>query len=1068
MTEDREERSRTPAPTGAARNFLAGGGEAGALMRKLDWAATALGEPDGWPQPLKTLVGILTAAQQPMCIIWGLEQTFIYNDAYAPILGHRHPAAMGQLYLEIWPEVREDLTPLLNRVFAGEAIQMDDIALTLERGDQPEEAHFSFSFTPVRDEMGAVAGLFCPCTETTANVMLNRQLARERLRQQRLLQQMPGFVCVLSGPTHIYEYINDAYVEISGSRDFLGRTVRDVFPELEGQDRVELLDQVYATSVPFLARDLPIRLAGDDRFIDMLIEPILDDAGGVTGLFVGGYDVTERNRVEQALRESDSRFQAITDSINQMIWSTLPDGYHDFYNQRWYDFTGVPKGSTDGEAWNGMFHPDDRDRAWSRWRNSLETGDLYEIEYRLLHRSGDYRWVLGRAVALRSEGGKIIRWFGTCTDIQDIVEAREVLKQSAERLKREVVEGTAERKLLADIVEGTDALVMVLNLEYGILALNKANANEFELIYGVRPKVGDNVLDLLADQPDHQAAMRSGWAPALAGKEFTFTEAFGDPKRARPHYEVKFNALRDENGEQIGAYQFTYDVTDRLRAQAKMEANQARLSTIFATSYQYQALLAADGTVLEVNSTALEGIKSRIEDIVNKPFWATPWFTETPGMPEAVRAGVAYVAAGNDFRQEVMVNLPIGQRTFDFSMRPVRDQNGMVVAIVPEAVDITARRQAEDALRQSQKLEAMGQLTGGVAHDFNNLLTPIIGGLDMLQRRGLGGEREQRLIEGALQSADRAKTLVQRLLSFARRQPLQSVSVDVTSLVTGMADLIASTTGPQIEVVVDVAEDLPAAKADLNQLEMAILNLSVNARDAMTSGGTLRISAVAETIKQRHRTALEPGPYIRLSFTDTGIGMDEATLAKAIEPFFSTKGIGKGTGLGLSMVHGLASQLGGALRISSKLGLGTDVEVWLPVNAGPPPLSEDILPTVGPKLVGTALLVDDEALVRMSTADMLTDLGFAVVEATSAEEALVAMAKGVHFDLLVTDHLMPGMTGVDLAGLVQKQRPGVPVLLVSGFAESQGVNSTMPRLIKPFRQVELAASLIGLMAAKDR
>ena len=237
LTEDREDRSRTPAATGAARNFLAGGGEAGALMRKLDWAATALGEPDGWPQPLKTLVSILTAAQQPMCIIWGLEQTFIYNDAYAPILGRRHPAAMGQLYFEIWPEVREDLTPLLNRVFAGEAIQMDDIALTLERGDQPEEAHFSFSFTPVRDETGAVAGLFCPCTETTANVMLNRQLARERLRQQRLLQQMPGFVCFLSGPTHIYEYINDAYVEISGSRDFLGRTVRDVFPELEGQDR---------------------------------------------------------------------------------------------------------------------------------------------------------------------------------------------------------------------------------------------------------------------------------------------------------------------------------------------------------------------------------------------------------------------------------------------------------------------------------------------------------------------------------------------------------------------------------------------------------------------------------------------------------------------------------------------------------------------------------------------------------------------------------------------------------------------------------------------------------------
>ena len=1036
------------------------------MMRARDWAATPLGPADGWPQPLKTLVGVILAARQPMCILWGPRRTYLYNDRYAPILGYKHPAGLGQAYFDVWPEVREAVAPLLARVDLGEAIQMDDLALTLERRDPPEEAHFSFSFTPVRDESGAVAGIFCPVMETTARVMQDRQLATERLLQRRLLQQMPGFVCVLSGPTHVYEYFNDAYVAISGPRDFLGRTVREVFPELEGQDRVELLDQVYATAIPFLARDLPIQLAGDDRFIDMLVEPILDDAGGVTGLFVGGYDVTERKRVEQALRESESRFQAITDSIDQMIWSTLPDGNADYYNQRMYAFTGLPQGSMDGEAWSQLVHPDDRDRAWARWRHSLETGDLYEIEYRLRHRSGNYRWVLGRAVPMRGEAGEIVRWFGTCTDIQDIVDAREILKRSALRLEREVAEGTAERRVLADIVEGTDALVLVLDLNYAILALNKANADEFERIYGVRPKVGDNVLDLLADQPEHQAAVRAGWGPALAGEEFTFTEAFGDPRRARPFYEIKFNTLRGETGERIGAYQFTYDVTDRLRAQATLEANQARLSTIFETSYQYQALLAADGTVLEVNSTALEGIGARIEDVVDKPFWATPWFADTPGMRQAIRAGVAHVAAGHDFHQEILVNLPRGERAFDFSMRPVRDASGVVVEIVPEAVDITARRQAEDALRQSQKLEAMGQLTGGVAHDFNNLLTPIIGGLDMLQRRGLGGEREQRLIEGALQSADRAKTLVQRLLSFARRQPLQSIAVDVASLVTGMAELIASTTGPQIEVVVDLARDLPTANADPNQLEMAILNLSVNARDAMPSGGTLRISAAAEMIEPGHRTALSPGLYVRLSVADTGVGMDEATLAKAIEPFFSTKGIGKGTGLGLSMAHGLALQLGGALKISSQPGLGADVEIWLPVKAGPCPAPEVDLPTAGARLVGTALLVDDDPLVRMSTADMLTDLGFAVVEAASAEEALAVIDQGVGFDVLVTDHLMPGMTGVDLAARVQTRRPGVPVLLVSGFAETEGVDATLPRLIKPFRQVELAARLIGLMGIK--
>ncbi|HLM53299.1 MAG TPA: ATP-binding protein, partial [Pseudoxanthomonas sp.] len=377
--------------------------------------------------------------------------------------------------------------------------------------------------------------------------------------------------------------------------------------------------------------------------------------------------------------------------------------------------------------------------------------------------------------------------------------------------------------------------------------------------------------------------------------------------------------------------------------------------------------------------------------------------------------------------------------------------------------DMTAQVQAEEALRQSQKMEAMGQLTGGVAHDFNNLLTPIIGSLDLLQRKGLGGEREQRLISGAAQSAERAKILVQRLLAFARRQPLQSVAVDVARLVTGMADLVSSTTGPQVKVVVDAPEDLPAANADPNQLEMALLNLSVNARDAMPDGGTLRISASAETVEPGHPSGLYGGAYIRLSVADSGIGMDEATLARAVEPFFSTKGIGKGTGLGLSMVHGLASQLGGALVLRSHVGLGTNVELWLPQSASAPEAeASNADAATGPAATGRALLVDDEELVRLSTADMLNDLGYAVIEASSAEEAMRRIAEGERFDVVVTDHLMPGMNGTDLALAIRAARPGLPVLLISGYAEREGIEPNLPRLTKPFRKDELASSLAQL------
>jgi CheY-like chemotaxis protein/two-component sensor histidine kinase len=353
-----------------------------------------------------------------------------------------------------------------------------------------------------------------------------------------------------------------------------------------------------------------------------------------------------------------------------------------------------------------------------------------------------------------------------------------------------------------------------------------------------------------------------------------------------------------------------------------------------------------------------------------------------------------------------------------------------------------------------------------VAHDFNNLLTPILAVLDRLQRQSRGDERERRLIDGALQSAERAKTLVQRLLAFARRQPLQPHAVEVGALVQGMAELVASTTGPRIEVRVELPPDLPPALADANQLEMALLNLAVNARDAMPEGGTLTVAASRESVrgKQAAASGLRPGHYVRLSVRDTGTGMDEATRARAVEPFFSTKGVGRGTGLGLSMVHGLAAQLGGGLNLQSQPGQGTTVDLWLPISAvtvedegrAPDPASI-------PRAHGTALLVDDEDLVRVSTADMLVEFGYEVVEASSAEEALRLMGEGLRPDLVVTDHLMPGLSGAELARQARALRPGLPVLIVSGYAEVDGVSPDLPRLTKPFRASELAASLRALM-----
>jgi signal transduction histidine kinase/CheY-like chemotaxis protein len=370
---------------------------------------------------------------------------------------------------------------------------------------------------------------------------------------------------------------------------------------------------------------------------------------------------------------------------------------------------------------------------------------------------------------------------------------------------------------------------------------------------------------------------------------------------------------------------------------------------------------------------------------------------------------------------------------------------------------------AEEALRQSQKLEAMGQITGGVAHDFNNLLTPIIGSLDMLHRKRIGGEREQRLVDGALQSAERARILVQRLLAFARRQPLLPTAVDVEASISGMAELIRSTSGPRVRVEIDVSPELPTVRADANQLEMAVLNLAVNARDAMPEGGTLTIRARLDELGTGNLPHVAPGTYMRLSVADTGIGMDSATLARAVEPFFSTKGVGRGTGLGLSMVQGLASQLQGGFALNSRVGLGTEVSIWLPLSGEKATASlNDPESTVTIPTMGTVLLVDDDALARSSTADMLLDEGYKVIEAVSAEQATKLIADGLVPDLLVTDHIMPGASGTDLAYRLRAQFPKLPIVIISGYTEVEFVAPDLPRLAKPFRQAELTALLTTL------
>jgi PAS domain S-box-containing protein len=428
------------------------------------------------------------------------------------------------------------------------------------------------------------------------------------------------------------------------------------------------------------------------------------------------------------------------------------------------------------------------------------------------------------------------------------------------------------------------------------------------------------------------------------------------------------------------------------------------------------------------------------------------------------------------------------RRQLELSAFRIEPSSRKAVAVIFQ--DVTARKRAEQELRElneglearvtatvaeretviaqlheAQKLETIGQLTGGVAHDINNLLTPITGALDLLNRRyGADDPRSARLLDGALQSAERAKILVSRLLGFARRQALETRAVDIAQLFEGMRDLIASSIGPAIELRMLPVHDLPAGIADPNQLELAILNLCVNARDAMEGGGVLTIAADRVVLGPDRASKLNPGAYIRISVIDTGAGMDDVTLAKAVEPFFSTKDVGKGTGLGLSMVHGLAAQLGGAFELQSNVGQGTRADLYLPVATAGTALAAARLPAASkPVRPLRLLLIDDEELVRRGTAEMLRELGHEVHEAAGGAQALAKLRTGIQIDAVVSDYMMPRMNGTEVAERIREAHPQMPILIVTGYAGGD-LDLPLPQLAKPFRQVDIAMAIDQLIA----
>jgi PAS domain S-box-containing protein len=1055
----------------ASSTFLVGGGAAGALMRALDWSCSPLGDPEEWPQSLRSVVGLLLTSKFPMFVAWGDELGFLYNDAYAEILGAKHPRAMGERFQEIWAEIWPDISPLIDAALAGDAIYRENLPLVLNRTGSDEQAYFTFSYSPVRDESGRVAGMFCAVAETTQAIVAERATRESEARFRNMADHAPVMMWV-TDPTGHCTYLNRRWYEFTG--------------QVAGQgEGFGWLDAVHPDDRPVAERAfveanadrrdyrVDFRLRRKDGVYRWVVDAAasrVDDQGSFLGYVGSVFDIDARKEIEAALQASEARLRLALEGARLGTWDWDLRTMRGFWSPRTMEILGVADGNdVTVERRNETIHPDDRERVWRELQEAREAGDELVTEYRVLRPDGAVRWVASRGSVRRDEAGQPIGMSGIVLDVTERAQAEIALRELNETLEHRVEQAVAEYKVLADIIESTDAAVQAVDRSFRFLAINGPAQRSYKELFGVSPVIGQSLLDALAHVPAERDAAESVWRRALDGEAYQEIGWWGDGALDRRAYEMSFRPLLNFQGEVVGAYLFGHDITERLLEQERLAAAETarrEADALYRAYFENTAealfvigVLPDGGFVIEdLNPAHQQSIGLPLPEVAGKRIDEVLPSELAESVQDHYRRAIAKNGV-YQYRERFELH---GRAThWDTVLVPVRDTHGRIVRLIGSSRDLTAQVAAEEQLRQSQKLEAMGALVGGVAHDVNNLLSPIVGGLDLLHRRGVGDERSARLIDGAMQAAERARILVQRLLSFARRQPLQPVAVDLSELMPGMADLIRSTSGPRIKVELDLAADLPPVLAEANQLEMAILNLSVNARDAMPEGGSLTIAARQEDVGHNHRSGLSTGTYILLSVSDTGTGMDEATIKRSIEPFFSTKGVGRGTGLGLSMAHGLASQLGGALTIRSKVGLGTSIELWLPLATTVLLGSESGREAAFTASFGLALVIDDEELVRASSAAIVAELGYSVVEASSAEEALCLLKEGLEPDLVVTDHLMPGMSGTDLARMLREVRPNLRTLIVSGYAEVDGIAPDMAILRKPFRASDLAEALQG-------
>jgi PAS domain S-box-containing protein len=950
------------------------------------------------------------------------------NPAYYRLMGARD--IVGRTISEAFPEVvGQDFEALRDRAYAtGEAHYAKSASLKVQRvaGQPLEERFVDFVYQPIRDENGQIVGIFAQGNDVTDRVFAERSARENDANFQAVTQIMPNHLWTAQ-PDGAVDWVNERATEYFGIPDLKNdgaRWLETVHPDDRASSGLAYQTAI-RTGTPYETEFRARRYDGAYRWFLARAIPVRDPDGAIVRWVGTNTDIHERKLAEDANTRDRDRFWQLSQDLlvvcdfQGAITAVNPAVTH---------LLGWAEDEFVGADILTFIHPEDLERSQAQLGNLTDGQVMQSFENRFRAKSGVYR---------------VIAWAGVPEAGRIHSIGRDMTEERAARRERE------RSWTLSPVIK------VIATADGRTLAVNPAWTKL--LGWTEADSVGRHVNEFLAPEGiEHgqRGLQQLGLGQTMVDYETVSHTKSGERRR------ISWTTM-PEGGI---LYAYGRDVTAERHAAEALAASRADRDRIWTTTNDLMAVVGQDGYLKSVNPAWSRLLGYDEATLLARPFLDFVSEADRPRVL-AVMAQLARGEGPTEF-EDRLVHADGQISLIAWNAEPLGDTFYVV------GRNVTEQRQVEEALRQSQKMEVVGQLTGGIAHDFNNLLQGITGSLDLLERRVAQGRLNDisRFITGAMAAANRAAALTHRLLAFSRRQPLDPKPVCANPLITSMEDLLRRTMGERIALHLVLAPDLWLTLCDPHQLENAVLNLAINARDAMLDGGNLTIETSNHDLDERSSLwsrDMRPGAYVCVSVTDTGIGMSEETIEKVFEPFFTTKPIGQGTGLGLSMIYGFIRQSEGYTKISSQLGHGTSLKLFLPRYSGKSAVE-------APQEAGlvalpggdgeTVLVIEDEPVVRGLILDVLAELGFSALEATDGPGGLEILRSEKRIDLLISDVGLPGMNGRQLADAARLLRPTLKVIFMTGYADvavaAQDVlEPGMAMITKPFAMAEFAAKI---------